>query len=133
MTFHDIFDQMFLLPFLNGLVLAALLLVVGVMTLFGLILGYSAIRFRVEGDPIADQIDALLPHTGRAIRVGLSGVPGVGKSTYIESFGLQLVKQGHRVAVLAVRPVQWDPVTGRAAWAALDWRKASIACSKVRP
>jgi LAO/AO transport system kinase len=49
-------------------------------------------------------VDALLPHAGEAVRVGITGVPGVGKSTYIESFGLQLVKQGHRVAVLAVDP-----------------------------
>ena len=49
-------------------------------------------------------VDALLPHAGQAVRIGITGVPGVGKSTYIESFGLQLVKQGHRVAVLAVDP-----------------------------
>jgi len=49
-------------------------------------------------------VDALLPVTGKAVRVGITGVPGVGKSTYIESFGLQLVQQGHRVAVLAVDP-----------------------------
>ena len=41
-------------------------------------------------------IAALLPHAGKAVRIGITGVPGVGKSTYIESFGLQLVKQGHR-------------------------------------
>jgi len=49
-------------------------------------------------------IDALLPHAGNAVRIGITGVPGVGKSTYIESFGMMLVKQGHRVAVLAVDP-----------------------------
>jgi LAO/AO transport system kinase len=49
-------------------------------------------------------VDALLPHAGEAVRIGITGVPGVGKSTYIESFGLQLVQQGHRVAVLAVDP-----------------------------
>jgi len=49
-------------------------------------------------------VDALLPHTGKAVRIGITGVPGVGKSTYIESFGMQLVKQGHRLAVLAVDP-----------------------------
>ncbi|MDP4862089.1 MAG: methylmalonyl Co-A mutase-associated GTPase MeaB, partial [Burkholderiaceae bacterium] len=42
--------------------------------------------------------------TGRAIRLGLSGVPGVGKSTFIEALGLHLIGQGHRVAVLAVDP-----------------------------
>jgi len=49
-------------------------------------------------------LQALLPHTGRALRVGISGVPGVGKSTFIESLGLLLVEQGKRVAVLAVDP-----------------------------
>lgn len=47
---------------------------------------------------------ALLPHTGRARRVGLTGIPGAGKSTFIETFGLQLAEQGHRVAVLAIDP-----------------------------
>jgi LAO/AO transport system kinase len=49
-------------------------------------------------------LDALLPSTGRAIRVGISGAPGVGKSTFIEAFGLHLLDRGHRVAVLAVDP-----------------------------
>jgi GTPase len=46
----------------------------------------------------------LLPHSGRSIRVGISGVPGAGKSTFIESLGLMLIGQGHRVAVLAIDP-----------------------------
>jgi LAO/AO transport system kinase len=46
----------------------------------------------------------LLPHTGKSIRLGITGVPGVGKSTFIERFGLQLIEGGHRVAVLAVDP-----------------------------
>lgn len=49
-------------------------------------------------------LQALLPHTGNAIRVGITGVPGAGKSTFIEALGLQLIEQGHRVAVLAVDP-----------------------------
>src|SRR6185295_1533146 len=49
-------------------------------------------------------LNALLPHTGRALRLGISGVPGVGKSTFIEAFGLFLIAQGHRVAVLTVDP-----------------------------
>jgi LAO/AO transport system kinase len=49
-------------------------------------------------------LETLLPHTGRSIRVGISGAPGVGKSTFIEALGLYLIKQGHRVAVLAVDP-----------------------------
>jgi len=47
---------------------------------------------------------ALLPRTGRALRLGLTGSPGVGKSTLIEVLGLHLVEAGHRVAVLAVDP-----------------------------
>lgn len=50
----------------------------------------------------------LLPHTGKARRVGISGVPGVGKSTFIDSLGAMLTGRGHRVAVLAV-----DPSSGR--------------------
>ena len=46
----------------------------------------------------------LLPHTGGSFRLGISGVPGVGKSTFIESLGLYLIAQGQRVAVLAVDP-----------------------------
>jgi len=46
----------------------------------------------------------LLPLTGKARRIGISGVPGVGKSSFIETFGLKLVEAGHRVAVLAVDP-----------------------------
>lgn len=46
----------------------------------------------------------LLPHTGRSVRVGITGVPGAGKSTFIEAFGLHVVAAGHRLAVLAVDP-----------------------------
>jgi len=49
-------------------------------------------------------LDALLPQTGRSIRIGISGAPGVGKSTFIEALGLHLIGEGHRVAVLAVDP-----------------------------
>ena len=49
-------------------------------------------------------LTALLPHTGQSFRLGISGVPGVGKSTFIEALGLFLIAQGHRVAVLAVDP-----------------------------
>jgi len=49
-------------------------------------------------------LDALLPHTGRALRIGLTGVPGAGKSTFIEAFGLHLIDQGLKVAVLAIDP-----------------------------
>ncbi len=49
-------------------------------------------------------VESILPRTGRAVRVGVTGPPGVGKSTLIESLGLHLVEKGHRVAVLAVDP-----------------------------
>ncbi|HWH73618.1 MAG TPA: methylmalonyl Co-A mutase-associated GTPase MeaB [Methylibium sp.] len=53
----------------------------------------------------ADELlNALLPHSGASLRVGISGVPGVGKSTFIEALGLFLIERGHRVAVLAVDP-----------------------------
>jgi len=49
-------------------------------------------------------LNALLPHSGRSIRVGISGVPGVGKSSFIEVLGMFLIERGHRLAVLAVDP-----------------------------
>ena len=49
-------------------------------------------------------LTALLPHTGNSLRLGISGVPGVGKSTFIEALGLLLIGRGLRVAVLAVDP-----------------------------
>ncbi|GAB3235480.1 methylmalonyl Co-A mutase-associated GTPase MeaB [Hymenobacter seoulensis] len=55
---------------------------------------------------LAQQVlDAVLPHAGRSVRVGITGVPGVGKSTFIEALGLHLVReQGKRLAVLAIDP-----------------------------
>ncbi|MCH7867997.1 MAG: methylmalonyl Co-A mutase-associated GTPase MeaB [Myxococcales bacterium] len=61
----------------------------------------------VQGQRILDQ---LIPETGKAIRLGVTGPPGVGKSTFIEALGLELIKKGHRVAVLAVDPT--SPVSG---------------------
>lgn len=49
-------------------------------------------------------VQELLPATGKAIRLGISGVPGVGKSTFIEALGLTLIAQGHKLAVLAIDP-----------------------------
>ena len=49
-------------------------------------------------------LDAILPHAGRSLRIGISGVPGVGKSTFIEALGMYLIERGHRIAVLAVDP-----------------------------
>ena len=51
-----------------------------------------------------DLVQALLPATGKAYRVGITGSPGVGKSTTIDTLGMYLIEQGHRVAVLAVDP-----------------------------
>ena len=56
---------------------------------------------RAQGDEL---LTALLPHTGKSFRLGISGVPGVGKSTFIEVLGLFLIAQGHRVAVLTIDP-----------------------------
>jgi LAO/AO transport system kinase len=56
---------------------------------------------RAQADEL---LTALLPHTGKSFRLGLSGVPGVGKSTFIEVLGLHLIEQGHRVAVLTIDP-----------------------------
>jgi LAO/AO transport system kinase len=49
-------------------------------------------------------VEACLPHSGRSIRLGVTGSPGVGKSTFIESLGSLLIDQGHKVAVLAIDP-----------------------------
>ncbi|MGB2816413.1 MAG: methylmalonyl Co-A mutase-associated GTPase MeaB, partial [Burkholderiaceae bacterium] len=60
---------------------------------------------RTDDRARADELlNALLPTSGRSLRIGLSGVPGVGKSTFIEVLGLFLIERGHRVAVLAVDP-----------------------------
>ena len=56
---------------------------------------------RTQADALLTE---LLPFTGQSMRLGISGVPGVGKSTFIEALGLYLIAQGHRVAVLAVDP-----------------------------
>lgn len=64
----------------------------------------------VESNAVAHQAQAqqllskLLPHTGKARRIGITGIPGAGKSTFIEAFGDHLCEKGHRVAVLAVDP-----------------------------
>lgn len=52
----------------------------------------------------AEILRGVLNKTGRSFRLGITGVPGVGKSTFIESFGMELVRRGHKVAVLAVDP-----------------------------
>ena len=52
----------------------------------------------------ADLLDELLPDSGNSVRIGISGVPGVGKSTFIEALGLHLLREGHKLAILAVDP-----------------------------
>jgi LAO/AO transport system kinase len=75
----------------------------------------------------------LLPHTGDAQRVGISGVPGAGKSTFIDQLGVNLIADGHRVAVLAV-----DPSSSRTGGSILGdktrmTRLATDAAAFVRP
>lgn len=62
---------------------------------------------RQEGQSL---LETVLPESGNSIRIGITGVPGVGKSTFIEAFGMYLIEQGKRVAVLAVDPS--SPVAG---------------------
>lgn len=57
-----------------------------------------------DADSASKLLDKLLPYTGNSLRIGITGVPGVGKSTFIESFGKHLTALGHKVAVLAVDP-----------------------------
>jgi LAO/AO transport system kinase len=57
-----------------------------------------------HAEEAAELMKLLLPHRDHSVRIGITGVPGVGKSTFIEVFGLYLCEQGHRVAVLAVDP-----------------------------
>ena len=64
----------------------------------------------VHQDMSREILDQLIPYTGNAIRLGITGLPGAGKSTFIESFGTMLTEKGHKVAVLAVDPS--SPKTG---------------------
>lgn len=65
-----------------------------------------------DEDKLASQdlLKKILPHTGKSFRLGITGVPGVGKSTFIETFGQLLISKGHKVAVLAIDPS--SPVSG---------------------
>jgi len=60
--------------------------------------------------PAEKALTELMPHSGNSVRIGISGPPGVGKSTFIEAIGLRLLDEGHKVAVLAVDPT--SPLTG---------------------
>ena len=68
--------------------------------------GITLVESRREDHRLAAErlLDVLLPKAGRSIRLGISGPPGVGKSTFIEAFGQYLIEQGHKVAVLAIDP-----------------------------
>ena len=55
-------------------------------------------------------MEEILPYTNKSIRIGISGSPGVGKSTFIEALGLHLINKGKKIAVLAVDPS--SPITG---------------------
>ncbi|MGL5287192.1 MAG: hypothetical protein ACRC8D_13755, partial [Aeromonas sp.] len=55
-------------------------------------------------------LDSIMPYTGNALRLGVTGTPGAGKSTFLEAFGMLLIHQGLKVAVIAVDPS--SPVSG---------------------
>jgi LAO/AO transport system kinase len=68
-------------------------------------------RLPADGELAARLLDSILPHTGKSRRVGISGVPGVGKSTFIDTLGMHVTRErGERVAVLSVDPS--SPVSG---------------------
>ncbi|MCF8273625.1 MAG: methylmalonyl Co-A mutase-associated GTPase MeaB [Flavobacteriaceae bacterium] len=66
----------------------------------------TIIESNLESDKLLakDIIQAILPASGNSIRIGITGVPGVGKSTFIEAFGKHLINQGHKVAILSIDP-----------------------------
>lgn len=68
--------------------------------------GITLLESITEADKKSGQqlLHNLLPETGKSIRLGITGVPGAGKSTFIEAFGLMLAEAGHKVAVLAIDP-----------------------------
>lgn len=66
----------------------------------------TLVESKLESDQqlAGELLEAIMSHTGNSLRIGISGVPGVGKSTFIEAFGNHLTSQGHKVAVLAIDP-----------------------------
>jgi LAO/AO transport system kinase len=67
-------------------------------------------KLNTHREQAQDVLNTLLPETGKSIRIGITGIPGVGKSTFIEAFGLYLISLGKKVAVLAVDPS--SPIRG---------------------
>lgn len=68
--------------------------------------GITIVESNLESDKILAKeiIHAILPYSGNSIRIGITGVPGVGKSTFIEAFGQHLIKKGHKVGILSIDP-----------------------------
>ncbi|MDV7140050.1 methylmalonyl Co-A mutase-associated GTPase MeaB [Maribacter sp. TH_r10] len=68
--------------------------------------GITIVESNLESDKklAKEIIQAILPHSGNSIRIGITGVPGVGKSTFIEAFGKYLIGQGHKVGILSIDP-----------------------------
>lgn len=66
----------------------------------------TVVESNLESDKILAKeiIQGILPKSGNSIRIGITGVPGVGKSTFIEAFGKHLVKENHKVAILSIDP-----------------------------
>src|SRR5690606_37747828 len=66
----------------------------------------TVIESHLESDKLLAKniIQAILPRSGNSIRIGITGVPGVGKSTFIEVFGKHIINEGHRVAILSIDP-----------------------------
>lgn len=66
----------------------------------------TLIESKLEEDQVLAErvLQLLLPHTGKAKRIGVTGAPGVGKSTFIEAFGKVILQGGHRLAVLSIDP-----------------------------
>ena len=65
---------------------------------------------KYEHQQIAQEIiEKCLPHAGKSVRIGITGVPGAGKSTSIDAFGMHLIKEGRKLAVLAVTKPVWKP------------------------
>ena len=68
--------------------------------------GITIVESSLESDKklAKEIIQAILPHSGNSIRIGITGVPGVGKSTFIEAFGKYLISKGHKVGILSIDP-----------------------------